>query len=177
MNALPLIRTLLCLFLFVLACQKDNDGPTDPGTDSTTLSIHLTDGPGDYQEVNVDIQEIRLKLANNSSQWLSLATNTGIYNLLDFQNGVDTLIATGPVPTDTLKELRLILGPVNSVMVDSVLYDLDTPSAQQSGLKIKVDKMLGLSLDSLTIDFDAEKSVLETGNGKYILKPVIKVVN
>ena len=28
----------------------------------------------------------------------------------------------------------------------------------------------------LTIDFDAEKSVVKTGNGEYKLKPVIKVI-
>jgi len=28
----------------------------------------------------------------------------------------------------------------------------------------------------LTIDFDAEKSIIKTGNGNYKLKPVIKIV-
>lgn len=166
---------LLCTMLFIAwACEKDN---TSTPSDKTVLNVHLTDGPGDYQQVNVDIQEVRLKMADDTSQWLSLATNAGIYNLLDFQNGVDTIIATGPVPVDVLKEVRLVLGPANSVMVDSTLYDLETPSAEQSGLKIKIDKSLGLVLDSLTLDFDAEKSIVKTGNGKFILKPVIKVVN
>ncbi|MCB9315112.1 MAG: DUF4382 domain-containing protein [Lewinellaceae bacterium] len=164
---------LICILLFVAwACEKD-----DSTSGKTVLNVRLTDGPGDYQQVNVDIQEVRLKMADDTSQWLSLATNAGIYNLLDFQNGVDTIIATGPVPLDVLKEVRLVLGPENSVMVDSTLYDLETPSAEQSGLKIKIDKSLGLVLDSLTLDFDAEKSIVKTGNGKFILKPVIKVVD
>lgn len=29
----------------------------------------------------------------------------------------------------------------------------------------------------LTIDFDAEKSIIKTGNGEYKLKPVIKVTS
>jgi len=29
----------------------------------------------------------------------------------------------------------------------------------------------------LTIDFDAEKSIIKTDNGKYILKPTIKVTS
>jgi hypothetical protein len=98
--------------------------------------------------------------------------------LLGVQAGV--LTSVGPEFAfffRVLKELRLILGPGNSVMKDSVLYDLDTPSAQQSGLKIKIDKSLGLAFDSLTVDFDAEKSIVETGNGKFILKPVIRVKN
>lgn len=167
----PLFLTVLSVFILAYACKKDDDSSSK----STQFQVYLTDGPGDYQQVNVDIQQVRIKTSDDSSQWLDLATTAGIYNLLDFQNGIDTLIATGPVPTATLKELRLVLGPNNTVMKDSVIYDLDTPSAEQSGLKIKIDKSLALTADSLTIDFDAAKSIVETGNGKFILKPVIKV--
>ncbi|MEZ4963744.1 MAG: DUF4382 domain-containing protein [Saprospiraceae bacterium] len=159
--------TLIAFF----ACSKDDDS----NADKVTLNIRLTDGPGDYQQVNVDIQEIRIKTTNDTAQWVTLNTNAGIYNLLDFQNGVDTLLATGSMSTDTLKEVRFILGNDNTVMVDSVLYDMDTPSAQESGLKVKVNKHLNLDINTLVLDFDAEQSVLETGNGAYKLKPVIKV--
>ncbi|MBK8969742.1 MAG: DUF4382 domain-containing protein [Saprospiraceae bacterium] len=169
----PLLLLIGVLLFVAWACEKDNSSTTG----KTVLTVRLTDGPGDYQQVNVDIRDVRLKMADDTSQWLSLATNAGIYNLLDFQNGADTIIATGPAPANVLKEVRLVLGPENSVMVDSILYDLETPSAEQSGLKIKIDKNLGLVLDSLTLDFDAEKSILKTGNGKFILKPVIKVVD
>jgi len=155
--------------LAIWACEKDET--------STTLNIRMTDGPGDFQEVNVNVLEVRVKMAKDTNKWLTLATNAGIYDLLDFQNGVDTLLATGPVPTGVLKEVRLLLGPNNTVMVDSVVYNLETPSAEDSGLKIKVDKSLALSLDSLTLDFDAEKSIKKNGNGTYSLKPVIKVKN
>jgi hypothetical protein len=171
MRKYPLICAAFFVVLAFSACNKDNN------TATTTLKINLTDGPGDYQQVNVQVLEVLVKMADDSSQWLSLATNAGIYNLLDFQNGVDTLIASGPVPLDVLQEVRLVLGPDNTVLVDSVLYDLETPSAEQSGLKIKVDKNLAIALDSLTLDFDAEKSVVKTGNGKYMLKPVILVKN
>ncbi len=155
------------LTLGIAACKKD--------TDQTTLKIRLTDGPGDYQQVNVDIREIRVKTSNDTAQWILLQTNAGIYNLLDFQNGIDTLIAVGPVPTDTLKEVRFILGPDNSVMVDSVLYPLTTPSAQESGLKVKIDKHLGLDINTFVLDFDAEASVKLQGNGEYKLHPVIRL--
>jgi len=166
-NAL-VILTAFGLFAF-FACKKDSN------PNEATLNIRLTDGPGDFQQVNIDIQQIRIKTTNDTAQWVSLNTNAGIYNLLEFQNGVDTLLATGTMSADTLKEVRFILGSHNSVMVDSALYDLGTPSAQESGLKIKIDKHLNLDINMLTLDFDAEKSILQTGNGAYKLKPVIKV--
>ena len=171
MNRYPLFFTLLAGFFVFWACQKD----ASTKTGAVNLNVRLTDGPGDYQQVNVDILEVRIKTADDTSQWLTVPTNSGIYNLLDFQNGADTLIASGPVPAVLLQEVRLILGPNNSVMQDSILYDLDTPSAEQSGLKIKIDKSLNLPSDSLTLDFDAAKSIVTTGNGKFILKPVIKI--
>lgn len=166
-NVLVILLAASAITFF--SCNKDDK------SGDVTLNIRLTDGPGDYQQVNVDIQEIRIKTTNDTAQWVTLATNAGVYNLLDFQNGVDTLLATGTMSTDTLKEVRFILGDNNSVMVDSVLYDMDTPSAQESGLKVKVNKHLNLDINTLVLDFDAEQSVLQTGNGGYKLKPVIKV--
>ena len=153
--------------LLIVSCKKD--------ADQTTLRIRLTDGPGDFQQVNVDIREIRVKTSNDTAQWILLQTNAGIYNLLDFQNGIDTLIASGPVPVETLKEVRFILGPDNSVMVDSIMHPLTTPSAQASGLKVKINKNLGLDINTFVLDFDAAESVKKQGNGTYQLHPVIKL--
>ncbi len=163
-------RFLFAIFALTLgigACKKD--------TAQTTLQIRLTDGPGDFQQVNVDIREIRVKTSMDTAQWILLQTNAGIYNLLDFQNGIDTLLAVGPVPAVTLKEIRFVLGPDNSVMVDSIVYPLTTPSAQESGLKIKIDKDLGLDINTFVLDFDAAESVKIQGNGVYKLHPVIKL--
>lgn len=162
---------LLLAFAAIAAssCKKDAENT------ATTLNIRLTDGPGAYDQVNIDLLEIRVKTSDDTSKWLSIPTNAGVYNLLEFQNGIDTLIATGPVPPVTLKELRFVLGPNSTVMQDSVLYPLQTPSAESSGLKVKIDKSLSLNLNTFVLDFDAEKSVHGTGSGKFILKPVIKL--
>ena len=163
---------LLLAFAAIAAnsCKKDAENNT-----ATTLNIRLTDGPGAYDQVNIDLLEIRVKTSDDTSKWLSIPTNAGVYNLLEFQNGIDTLIATGPVPLVTLKELRFVLGPNSTVMQDSMLYPLQTPSAESSGLKVKIDKSLSLNLNTFVLDFDAEKSVHGTGSGKFILKPVIKL--
>lgn len=163
-------RFFLAAFVLAIgftACKKDSE--------QTTLRIRLTDGPGDFQQVNVDIREIRVKFAQDSADWVLLPTNAGVYNLLDFQNGIDTLLAAGPAPIDTLQEIRFVLGPDNTVMVDSVLYPLITPSAQTSGLKVKINKHLSLDINTFLLDFDAAQSVRIQGNGEYKLLPVIKL--
>jgi Domain of unknown function (DUF4382) len=164
---------LVMLFLVMItitACQKDSN---DKGT--TDLKIHLTDNPFNATEINVDLREVRVNLHDDSTGWISLNTNAGIYNLLALQNGVDTVLAVGTIPTGTLKEVRLVLGNDNSIKINNIVYPLTIPSGSESGLKIKLNKKLNASFDSLLIDFDAALSILLTGNGQYKLKPVLKI--
>lgn len=129
-----------------------------------------------FQQLNIDLQLVRIKTNSDSGGWQDLLTNAGIYNLVDYQDGLDTLISTGVILADTIKELRLILGEDNSIMVDSVLHDISIPSGSQSGLKIKFQPGYALSgIDSLMIDFNSQASVHQVGNGAYKLQPVIHV--
>jgi hypothetical protein len=91
---------------------------------------------------------------------------------------LDTLIATGDIDAGTVSQIRLILGPNNSVIVDGVVYPLSTPSADQSGLKLLVNRVFepGVSYGIL-LDFDANQSIVLEGNGTYKLKPVIRTID
>ena len=162
---------LMALFLIVIvnSCQKEK------GSGTTTLRVHLTDNPYNASEVNVDIREVRVKVGDDSTGWASLNTNASIYNLLGLQNGVDTLLATGIVPTGVLKEIRFVLGDDNTIKIDNTVYPLTIPSGGESGLKIKLNKQLNATIDSLVIDFDAALSISQTGTGEYKLQPVLKI--
>lgn len=155
------------------SCKKDN------GNESTNVQIRLTDAPAAYQEVNVDIQSVRVKFrddANDSTKnWVDFATVPGVYNLLGLQNGVDTLLANGTLPERQVKEIRLILGPNNSIKDNGVVYPLTVPSGAESGLKIKFNKSLNADLNTIIVDFDAALSVKQNGPGDYKLHPVLKI--
>jgi hypothetical protein len=163
------IAIILVASAFFWGCEKENN------TGNTELRIRMTDNPFNATAINVDIQAIKVNMSNDSSGWVDLVTNTGIYNLLDLQNGIDTLLAVGTVPTGTLKEVRFVLGSNNDIVINNITYPLSIPSGSESGLKIKLNKNLNASLDSLLIDFDAALSIHQTGNGDYQLKPVLKI--
>lgn len=170
-RGLLLPAAIFSTFVF-FACTKDKSNET--GT--TTMRIMLTDKPFQADSVNVDIQQVRVKFSDDSTGgWIDLNTHAGVYDLLGLQNGVDTLLAVGTVPTDILKEIRFVLGSNNSIVVAGVNYPLTIPSGSESGLKIKVNKQLNGTLDSLMIDFDAALSIHQTGQGNYMLKPVLKI--
>lgn len=160
----------------IVSCKKDSSS-TNNGTSS--LQVRLTDGPTNLAEVNVDIKAVNVKFSDDTSGnngWVSMPTKVGVYNLLGLQNGVDTLLATLTVPKDTLREIRFVLGANNSIKdTFGVVYPLTIPSGSESGLKIKVGKKLAASLETLIIDFDAALSIFKTGNGTYMLKPVLKI--
>jgi hypothetical protein len=164
-----LLLTFVSVIILISCSKSDSDNA------NTTLKVKLTDRPALYDEVNVDIQEVRVNFRNDSSGWISLNTNAGIYDLLTLQNGIDTVLATGVIPSNSVKEIRFVLGANNTVKVGGIVFPLAIPSGSQSGLKIKVDKSLVGTVDSLLIDFDAALSIHQTGTGDYQLKPVLRI--
>jgi len=77
-----------------------------------------------------------------------------------------------------LNQIRLVLSDNNTLLLknNSEPILLDTPSAQQSGLKLKLETELepGFSY-TFILDWDVQKSIVKAGNsGKFILKPVIR---
>jgi len=160
--------------LVFAGCKKDTPSPASSGGNSQ-YNMYMTDAPGSYQQVNVNI--INAEVNSSVSGWMALTIHPGIYNLLTLTNGKDTLLASGSVPAGAVTQVRLTLGDGNTVMANGTIYPLQTPSAEQSGLKLNVNQTLVAgSTYNLTLDFDAGMSVVQTGNGSYILKPVIRAV-
>lgn len=148
------------------ACNKN---------ENARVQFRLTDAPGQYDAVLIDIQQIEVK-AGDASFTQTLA-RPGVYNLLAFSNGLDTLLADLELPEGQLSQIRLILGNNNHVVVAGDTIPLQTPSAQQSGLKLNVQYELLADIDyKFILDFDAGRSIVQQGNGNYSLKPVIRVI-
>ena len=168
------VTAFLSLFFFS-SCNKNDNTTTTSG--KAKLQVFLTDDPGDYDAVNVDIQDVQINLTSDTeSGWQSLpGVAKGVYNLLDLVNNNDTLLVDSDISAGKIEQIRLVLGNNNSVVVDGVESPLETPSAQQSGLKLNIhqDVQAGV-VYKMILDFDASRSVVTTGNNKYILKPVIR---
>lgn len=168
-----LILSIMMLGVMMSSCKKNAETvSTNP---SYPYEVRMTDSPGPYTAVYIDLQGI--EITGNSGKAVMINVNKGIYNLLDFTNGLDTIIAGGLLEDGTVQQIRLILGQNNSVVVDSIKYPLSTPSAEQSGLKLQVHQTLQAGiLYSVLLDFDANQSIVLEGNGTYKLKPVIRTI-
>lgn len=169
----------LALFFMGLAiligCKKDNNSSAN-GT--TKVEIRMTDAPGNFDEINLSVKEIVLLSEGKPYRF---AASSSIFNILDFRIGSsnpDILVASGEMPSGEITEVRLVLNDSgNTIVVAGVSQALTTPSGQSSGWKVKLKANPSLVPGvtySLLLDFDAAKSIVSTGNGKYLLKPVVR---
>lgn len=173
---------IVVLVMFLVPCVfyscTTDDAPTpikNQKTEYSQMRINLTDAPGDYQQVNINVQKVRVQIMDSS--WIDLTTRAGYYDLLTLRNGIDTTIVQDSLTKGTyITQMRLVLGDSNNVMVDSNFYPLKVPSGSTSGYKINFTDSLKADSLIITLDFDAEKSIIQQGNKHdYLLKPVIKV--
>lgn len=165
---LTMAAVAIIIALSISSCEKVENN-------NATLQLMLTDAPAMYDEVNVDIKEIHL--FNEQEGWIKfILDKPGVYNLLEFSNGIDTLLGITDVPAGRLSQLRFVLGTNNSIVVDDVSYPLTVPSGSTSGLKFNIHADLESGFTyKFWIDFDAAHSIVKTGNGQYKLKPVIRM--
>jgi len=154
------------------ACSGGSSG-------SGTVAVHLVDAPADYKEINLNITGVEIH--GDSVGWLDLGKPDPALmpvDLLKLTGGVAaTLVPKTAVPADTYSQMRLHLGPGNTVVLqDGSVHDLTVPSGLQSGLKLVIKLHVEPGADKdVFIDFDARNSIHlhGTGSGKYILRPVI----
>ena len=172
--------TLLSSTIILSSCSDDDEQDNQPATGNADFNVALksTNSKSTYDAIYIDIQKVSIHTSSDSAEasgWFELETNIGIYDLLDYESGNDTIIAFDSLlQVQTISQIRLILGENNTIIDDGETYDLETPSAQTSGLKLQVHAELQPDKRyKLLLNFDADNSINKTGNGKYKLDPVI----
>lgn len=162
------LMILICTIGILISCKKKEP---DPGH----WTVRMTDAPADYVKVNVDI--IGMEVNHNNGGWINVPINTGIYNLLELQNNVNVVLANNvELPSGEISQMRLILGTNNSLVTITGTHELKVPSGSESGLKLNLDQtLLPNKTVEILLDFDANASVVDQGNGGYSLKPVLKI--
>ncbi len=177
------ISLLLALSIFVAACGGSGDGGAPPGQATGTVALLLTDMPtDDLDEINLDVVEATLIGGEGGQQTLfSDADNPIHIDLLHLEN-FSQPIAFDDVPVGVYTKLRLRI--TNLELVEYVADGPDnvyTPALPANG---KIDLLHPNGFEVLPgrtlvveLDMDANKSihVVQTGNSKYRMRPVVFV--
>lgn len=177
--------TAACMLAAVAACGGGGGAASGSGT----LRLALTDAPScGYDEVNVTIERVRVHQSSTAAEsdggWVDLVQDPPQrVDLLTLTNGLLMELGQTRLTAGTYRQLRLVLAEntVLNPLANSVLptggdeVALKTPSAQQSGLKLRVNVAVATDqLADVVLDFDACKSMVKAGgSGQFLLKPVI----
>lgn len=114
----------LMLTIAFISCNKDTSINSNtvsyavpPGKNE--LQIMMTDDPSIiYDSIFIDIRrvEVKIETANGAEHWDTLTIRAGVYNILRFRNGLDTLLAAGYVANGEIEKIRITQGNNNAAM-------------------------------------------------------------
>ncbi len=187
----------LAVSFITTACNKNASSESTTGTQN--LSLYLTDGPGLFDKVLIDIRSVKVLVdtsadtrrhdnddwdrrgsddqkKDSSFVWENLNIPAGIYDILKFRNGADTLLAAKGITKGSIRLIKIEIGTNNSVVKDSITYPVGLPAGSLNYVLIKLkgheceEYLPGKS--RLWLDFDITRSIIQEGNGKFILRPV-----
>ncbi len=165
---------LVAALLAVTGCSKSVT-PVSGGN----LRVMMTDAAGPFDAVNLVVTEVSVLMdaGDSTSSWQVLKLENATFDLLKLRNGVFTTLALGTVTPGHYGQIRLKLGAGSNVVVGGATYPLTVPSGLQTGYKLVGDFTVpATGLIELALDFDASRSIIQTGNGRYMLKPTVRVM-
>lgn len=178
---------VISVSVILYSCQKDISGNTSDVNKPHGVTIYLTDHQTPvFDSVFVDLQGLEVKLEDDTlpnSGWVNLNINPGVYNILRFRNGLDTLFAIGTLPNARVKKVKLILGTQNSVMKNGQVFPLrikDEDREVIANLDASNFEITTSGQVLFWIDFDAGNSIQVDNSGSgnnngYRLKSHIKI--
>lgn len=202
MKSSQIIKLIFAAFIFsvLAACSSGTDTSTTTATPGTgRVSLLITDGPtNDFDQINVTVESISflceddddndyedevnaLEDDGDGCREVILFEETRVINLLALRNYSD-LLSTTTVPAYTYSKIRLHVSRVELVRFDingDVIFSED---AKLSSKKIDLNPQGSFEVVeggylAIELDMDANRAiqVVETGNGKFIFRPVIFV--
>jgi hypothetical protein len=174
------MKARLVLVLLSIVALAGCESSTKPSSTSQgEIRIRLVDGPAVYDAVNIVVTEVSVHSADadSASGWVVLNNTTRTYDLLTLRNGASEILGDATLAAGHYTQIRLKLADSCTIVVDGLTHPLEVSSGAQSGLKLNHQfEIAANTLYELTLDFDAMHSIHVTGNDRYKLSPVIRVV-
>jgi hypothetical protein len=171
----------------IAAC---NDSPSGPSGRSAMFNLRLTDSPfSDARAVLVTFSEVTAH--RSDSDWTTVpfagSATSRTCDLKKLQNSEDVL-GTGPLPPGEYTQVRLVVQSArlyfdNPADGSACAAAITAPAGRMSDLRIpsgevKLNRGFTLTAEATTtmvLDFDGDRSIHQTGNGTYMMSPVIGI--
>ena len=185
--------------LGLASCKKSTSDELAVPAGKDNVSLYLTDGPGLFDQVLIDIRSVKVLVdtsadtrrhdnedwdrrggndekKDTSFVWETLNIKAGVYDILKFRNGADTLLAQSNITRGSIRLIKIELGTNNSVVKDSTSYPLYLPANANNYVLIK---LRGQEFDvflpnkkRLWLDFDVARSIVQERDNRFYLRAV-----
>ena len=140
-----------------------------------TIEVRVTDAPGDVEEILVTVSEVDVHKAGTDEEdgvWITLGIDENTFNLLELEE-LELTLATEVVAAGKYTQLRMTIFEVWVTLEGEDPVEATVPSGKLKFVR-PFDLEAGGTI-TLVVDFDAAESIVVTGNGKVIFKPVVKL--
>ncbi|MFO8010315.1 MAG: DUF4382 domain-containing protein [Dehalococcoidia bacterium] len=180
-SALAIIIIGLTLGLLIPWASDSTEGPSSRppvAAKAGILEIRVTDAPSyEISAVNVTISDIEVHrsadgTAADDEEWDLVIEGGRSFELLELR-GVEDILGSRELETGHYTQIRMNVEEV-TVTLDGAVRSASLPSG-----KLKLIGSFDIQEGTttvLTLDFDAEKSVVVTGNQRVIFKPTVKLI-
>ena len=192
---------LLALVLAALGCSSgggssSTTGPTGTGTGGDgssgggtgTMTVFLTDSPfSDAQSLLLTFSEVSIH--RSGAGWETLTTASMTCDLKKLVNA-QTVLVTSPLPAGHFTQIRLMVSSAtlyfdNAAAGPACAPIIAAPAGQSAPVEIpsgeiKLNRDFDLAAGgatTVTLDFDGDSSVRQTGNGTYMMQPVVAILS
>lgn len=169
-------KFLMIAFIIISITTTFLGGCIEQSKGEGILELRITDKPGDLNitEVWINISTIEVhKSGNNSTaSWFTIMEDGKEFDLVMLRN-VTEFLGKENLTVGNYTQIRFNINMAN-VTIDDVSYNLSIPSKT-----IKLIRPFNITegeTTTLILDFDANESIHETGNEKYMFKPTLKII-
>ena len=182
------VFAIAAIALGTFACD---DSPSSPSGQGATFNLRITDSPfSDARAVLVTFSEVTAH--RSESAWTTIpfagAATSRTCDLKKLENSED-ILGTGALPAGHYTQVRLVVQSArlyfeNPSVGPACAPAITAPAGRMADLRIpsgevKLNREFAVENDSTTtmlLDFDGDRSIHQTGNGTYMMSPVIGVV-
>lgn len=167
---MSMIAAVLAMFAFTSCDKKTENDAKEAG-----VTINMTDAPGDYAALNVEIE--RVDIYSESSGWVTLSNETQMINVLELTNGVETTLASSTeLEAGLYTQVAVYFGSNNSIQAqaDGQFAELDLGGEGMIVVDINEEVSASSNTDIL-LDFNVAESVVEV-NGVFTLDPEVNEI-
>jgi len=161
---------IVCAGFAIQSCKKDNK------VSQGQMEVRMTDSPGDFVALNVEILKIEAYLEN--SGWVTINESSQEINILSLTNGAEVTLASNTnVQPGTYTKLKVSFSGENSLTFNGSSGTNTVNLSFGSGFSGQVEVPIHCQVNagatsSILLDFNVSSSIQQAGGG-YTLNPEI----